>query len=109
MTKLFINAKIIDVFTLSILKGNVLLNNSGIIIGVGDYFEGDEIIDSKGKYLCPGFIDGHRHIESSMLLTYQFTKVSLPHGTIAIVADPHEISNVSGLEELAFMLSSSEN
>ena len=109
MTKLFINEKIIDVFTLSILEGNVLVDNNGIIIGVWDYFEGDEIIDSKGKYLCPGFIDGHIHVESSMLLTYQFTKVSLPHGTIAIVADPHEISNVSGLEELAFMLSSSEN
>ena len=61
-------------------------------------------VDLHGKYVCPGLIDGHIHIESSMLCGPAFEQAVLPHGTTAVVTDPHEISNVAGLEGLDFML-----
>lgn len=80
------------------------------IIGTGDYadFNADEIIDCTGKYVCPGFIDGHIHIESTMLLPSQFARTTLPHGTTTIIADPHEIANVMGTKGINYMLHASE-
>ena len=88
-------------------KANVLVNDS-VIVGVGDYHEADRIIDVSGKYICPSFIDSHIHIESTMLTPSELAKVCVPHGTGAIVADPHEIANVCGVKGVDYILSASE-
>ena len=105
MKTLFKGAKIVNVFTNSIEQKNVLIEDDKII-GVGDYndSEADCVEDVSGKYICPGFIDGHMHIESTMLTPYEFSKVSLPHGTTSVVADPHEIANVCGTDGIKYML-----
>ena len=109
MKTLLKNGTVINVFTGEKEKTQVLLED-GRIAGVGDYCDGDsdEVEDLEGKYLCPGFIDGHIHIESSMLLPAEFARAALPHGTTAVVADPHEIANVCGEEGIRFMLAASE-
>ena len=68
-----------------------------------------EVIDARGNYLVPGFLDGHVHIESSMLLPSEFAKAVLPHGTTAVFADPHEIANVLGLKGIKLMLEDSKD
>ena len=80
------------------------------IIGVGEYApaDADEAEDVSGKFLCPGFIDGHIHIESTMLTPYELARVCVPHGTTAIVADPHEIANVCGVDGIRYMMQASE-
>lgn len=100
------NAKIINVFTKTIEEGNLAISD-GIVIGLGDY-QGKETIDLKGYYLAPGFIDGHVHIESSMLTPERYAEVSMPRGTTSIIADCHEIANVSGTKGIDFMLKASE-
>lgn len=110
MKQLLKNGTIVNVFTDSLEKANVLLDG-GKIIGVGEYTDADADVveDVTGKYICPGFIDGHIHIESSMLQPAEFARACLPHGTTAIVADPHEIANVSGLMGIIYMLEASAN
>ena len=110
MRTLLKNGSVINVFTGEIEKANVLIGD-GKILGVGDYGDGeaDKILDVSGKYICPGFIDGHIHIESTMLTPYELAKTVIPHGTTAIVADPHEIANVSGMAGIAYMIGASEN
>ncbi|UCG16901.1 MAG: adenine deaminase [Phycisphaerales bacterium] len=77
------------------------------IAAIGSY-DGHEVVDLAGRYVCPGFIDGHVHIESSMLSVYEFARVVVARGTTAVVADPHEIANVMGTEGIRFILSSSK-
>ncbi len=101
------NGKIINVFTQEIMEGDVAIEN-GIIVGIGT-FEGNKVIDAKGQYICPGFIDTHVHIESSMVTPPQFSQVVLPHGVTTVITDPHEIANVSGAKGIKFMLEASEN
>ncbi len=110
MKTLLKNGTVINVFTGETEKSNVLIENDKII-GVGDYSDADAdcVEDISGKYVCPGFIDGHIHIESSMLLPAEFARVAAVHGTTAVVADPHEIANVCGSEGIQFMLDASEN
>lgn len=110
MKTLLKNGTVINVFTGETEKSNVLIENDKII-GVGDYSDADAdcVEDVSGKYVCPGFIDGHIHIESSMLLPAEFARVAAVHGTTAVVADPHEIANVCGSEGIQFMLDASEN
>ena len=110
MKTLIKNGKVINVFTGEIEKINILIENE-TIIGLGDYCDEDADIihDVKGKYICPGFIDGHIHIESTMLLPSELAKVCVPHGTTSIVADPHEIANVCGNTGIAYMLAASES
>ncbi len=100
------NASIINVFTKEVIKGDLAIKGNKII-GIGDY-SGVEEIDLKGRYVAPGFIDSHIHIESSMLLPSEFAKVVLPFGTTTLIADPHEIANVSGLDGVRYMLEKSE-
>lgn len=100
------NANIINVFTNEIIRGDVAVEK-GEIIGIGEYYGIDEM-DLEGKYLSPGFIDGHVHIESSKVTPGQFAKAVVPRGTTSIVADPHEIANVKGLEGIRYMLDESE-
>ncbi|MDY5441281.1 MAG: adenine deaminase [Candidatus Enteromonas sp.] len=109
MTTLLKDGLVVNVFTDSLLQANVLFSDEGTILGVGDYTEADVIVDCTGKILSPGFIDGHIHIESTMLLPYELAKVALVHGTTAIVADPHEIANVAGTAGIDFILAASEN
>ena len=101
------NANIINVFTNEIIPGDVALYN-GKIVGIGEY-SGEKEIDLEGKYLSPSFIDGHVHIESSMVSPGQFSKAIVPRGVTTIIADPHEIANVAGLEGIKYILDSSEN
>ena len=97
------NAQIIHVYTGEISRGNVALIGNRIA-GIGETYDGEKTIDLHGKYLAPGFIEGHIHIESSMLVPSQFAAAVIPHGTTTVICDPHEIGNVCGLTGIKFML-----
>lgn len=99
------NARIVNVFTNDIEPGDVAVKD-GYIVGIGEY-EGKEEIDIGGKVICPGLIDGHIHIESSMISPSEFVKAVAPHGTAAVIADPHEIANVAGTDGIRFMIEAS--
>ncbi len=103
--KVFKNGKILNVFTRELITGDVALV-AGEIVGIGEY-RGLLEIDLEGKYLVPGFIDGHVHIESSMVSPGEFGKVVMKSGTTTIIADPHEIANVRGIEGIKYMMESS--
>ncbi|MGY3779341.1 adenine deaminase [Isobaculum melis] len=100
------NSQIVNVFTQTLTQGDVAIFN-GEIVGIGSY-EGVEELDGTGKYLAPGLIDAHMHIESSLVLPSEFGKVSLAHGVTALITDPHEIANVYGVDGLKFMLEDSQ-
>ena len=111
MKKLLKNAKVINVFTEKIDYTNVLIEDDRIA-GIGEYYTDDDADmteDLEGKYLCPGFIDGHIHIESTMMIPPSLAEAVLPHGTTAVVTDPHEIANVCGVDGIKYMLEMSEN
>jgi len=101
------NASIINVFTKDILQGDIAIED-GVIVGIGNY-QGIIEKDLKGKYVCPGLIDSHLHIESTMITPSGFAKTILPCGTTTIIADPHEIANVCGLKGIEFMMNESIN
>ena len=98
------NGRVVDVFSGEIEKRDVAIFG-GVIVGFGDY-QAREIIDVKGDFLCPGLIDGHVHIESSMVTIPEFARAVLPNGTTSVVIDPHEIANVLGREGIHFMAES---
>jgi len=102
------NAGIINVFTTGIEKGNVAIYD-GRIAGIGDYTKAKEVIDLKGDYLSPGFINGHIHIESSMLHPAQYARAVVPHGVTSISTDLHEITNVSGFDGIRFVMDCARN
>lgn len=101
------NAKVVDVFTEQIIDGDIAIYND-TILGVGN-FSCENEIDVKGKFVAPGFIDSHLHIESSMTTPRNYAQVVIPHGTTSIIADPHEIANVLGNTGIEFLLDQSEN
>lgn len=101
------NCSIINVLTNEIIEGDIAIYN-GKIAGIGNY-TGEEEVDVEGKFVAPGFIDGHVHIESSMSSPSQFAKAIVPRGTTTIIADPHEIANVSGIDGIKYILDDSEN
>lgn len=101
------NGLAVNVFTGEVLRADVAVA-SGLIVGVGDGYEARKTIDLAGRIVCPGFIDGHLHIESTMLTPYQFARAVVPRGTTAVVCDPHEIANVLGLDGVRYMLEASE-
>jgi adenine deaminase len=98
------NGRVVDVFSGQIEKKDVAILG-GVVVGFGDY-QARKTIDVKGDFLCPGFIDGHVHIESSMVTIPEFARAVLPHGTTTVVTDPHEIANVLGQEGIRFMAES---
>ena len=98
------NCQIINVFTTEIEQGDIAIEN-GLVVGIGKY-KGMNVIDLKGAYVAPGFIDGHVHIESSMMVPHEFAKLVLPCGTTSVIADPHEIANVLGVKGIEFMMNS---
>lgn len=110
MRTLLKNGTVVNVFTGETMRENVLIEGARIL-GVGDYTDADADVvrDEGGRFICPGFIDGHIHIESSMLLPAEFARVSVPHGTTCVVTDPHEIANVCGTAGIEFMLAASED
>jgi adenine deaminase len=94
--------KVLSVFTREWLETNVAIVD-GWIAGLGDY-DGHEIVDASGKWVVPGFVDAHMHIESSKMLPDEFARLVLPFGTTAIVADPHEVANVLGTDGVHWLL-----
>jgi adenine deaminase len=104
---LFKNARVVNVLSGEIHKTNVAVED-GRVIGFGDY-QAKKIIDLKGAYLAPSLIDGHFHVESSMLTAPEFARAVVPHGTGAVVIDPHEYANVLGLDGIRYVLASTKN
>lgn len=100
------NARIVNVFSHEIVEGDIAING-GKVVGIGNYV-GKTEVDLEGKFVAPGLIDGHVHIESSMVSPPQFARAVVPRGTTTIVADPHEIANVKGIEGIKYMLKASE-
>jgi adenine deaminase len=100
------NGKVINVFSGEIEKKDVAIFD-GVVVGFGDY-ESRKTIDVNGDFLCPGLIDSHVHIESSMVTIPEFARAVLPNGTTSVVIDPHEIANVLGLEGIRFMAESAK-
>jgi len=98
------NGRVVNVFSGEVEKKDVAIFG-GVIIGFGDY-RAREIIDVKGDFLCPGLIDGHVHIESSMVTIPEFARAVLPNGTTTVIIDPHEIANVLGQKGVRFMAKS---
>ena len=96
------NARVVNVLSGDILSTSVALH-AGRVAGFGHY-EALAYMDLEGRYLCPGFFDGHIHVESSMLTPPEFARAVAPHGTTSVVIDPHEIANVLGIEGINYML-----
>ena len=101
-------ARVVNVFSGGIQERDVAVFD-GIIVGVGSDYHGKNEVHLKGKYVVPGLIDGHFHIESSMLLPSNLAAALLIHGTTTIVSDPHEIANVMGMDGIRFMLEESRS
>ena len=103
------NCQIVNVLSGEISLGEVAIAG-GKIIGMGAAeYDGKKIFDADGKYLCPGFIDGHIHIESSYISPEQLGRIIVPRGTTSIIADPHEIANVCGLDGIRYMLEAAKH
>jgi len=100
------NAQLVNVYSGQIHPADVAIQQDRIV-GLGDY-RARQVIDLQGQYLSPGFIDGHVHIESSMLRVPEFARVVVPRGTTTVVCDPHEIANVMGLDGIRYILESSK-
>ena len=105
--RVFKNASLVNVLSGEIYRTDVAVED-GRVVGLGEYEAGD-IIDLKGAYLAPSLIDGHFHVESSMLTAAEFARAVVPHGTGAAVIDPHEYANVLGLDGIRYVLESSRN
>lgn len=96
------NANIINVLTEEIYKADIAIVDD-TIVGISTEYKGKQEIDVNGAYVAPSFIDGHVHLESSMLMPAEFAKMVVPSGTTTVISDPHEISNVMGLQGISFM------
>ena len=101
------NAKYLNVFSNEFLSGDIAVAN-GLIAGVGKY-DGKTEIDVSGKLVLPGFIDAHIHLESSMVTPAEFAKAVVAHGTTTVITDPHEITNVMGIDGVEYMIQASQN
>lgn len=108
----FRNAAIVNVLSGEIHPGDVAVSGGRIVAvgtGEGPRYEGAEKVDLGGRYLAPAFIDGHMHVESTMLTVAEYAKAVVPHGTGAAVIDPHEYANVAGLAGIDYILESSRH
>ena len=102
------NVKVINVLSEEIYEADIAIADD-LIVGVAKGYEGVEEIDGNGLYASPSFIDGHVHIESSMLMPSEFARTVVPSGTTTVIADPHEIANVMGLQGISFVREASKN
>jgi adenine deaminase len=101
------NGRVINVFTGEIVEADVAIAGD-TVVGVGPGYEAREAMDLGGRYVCPGLIDAHVHIESAMVTPPQYARAVVPRGTTTVVADPHEIANVVGADGIRYMLAVSE-
>ncbi len=102
----FKGGRVVNVLSRTIQQRDLAVAD-GFIVGLGDY-KAKKVIDVSGRYLAPGFIEGHLHIESSLLTPPALARAVLPHGTTAVIADPHEIANVHGKAGLEYMFAAAE-
>lgn len=102
------NGEIVDVFSLETFKGDVAIYN-GYIVGIGNFEWSKKAVDVSNQYIIPGLIDGHIHIESTMVRPSEFSRAIIKHGITTVVTDPHEIANVSGIEGIKFMIDDAKN
>ena len=102
------NAKYLDADKREFVEGDIAIKD-GKIVGINGNFSGKEEKDLTGKYITPGFIDGHIHLESSVISPEDFAKIASIHGTTAVVTDPHEIANVCGIDGIKYMLQKTKN
>jgi adenine deaminase len=102
------NAKIINVFSGEIYNSDVAISD-GIFVGFGDKYDSKKSYDALGRFMCPGLIEGHIHVESTLLSVREFCNVVALHGTSAVICDPHEIANVLGLRGIDYMIQSSRD
>ena len=100
------NATYVNVFSNELCTCDIAVSK-GLIVGLGSY-EGEREYDMTGKIVCPGFVDAHIHLESSLVTPKEFVRATLPHGTTCVVTDPHEIANVMGTDGIDFMLQATE-
>lgn len=100
------NATYLNVFSNELCQGDIAVTE-GLVVGIGTY-EGVKEIDVSGKIVCPGLIDAHIHLESSLVTPAEFAKAVLPHGTTTVITDPHEIANVMGTDGIEYMLEATE-
>ncbi len=104
---LLTNLKLVNVYTGEIYPSEIAIKES-IIVGVGPGYTAAETVDLGGRYVAPGLIDAHVHIESSLCIPPEFSRAALAHGVTTVVTDPHEIANVYGLSGIHYMLDSSQ-
>ena len=100
------NATYVNVFSGELDTGDIAVAE-GLIVGLGSY-EGRDEVDMTGKIVCPGFIDAHIHLESSLVSPAEFARAVIPHGTTTVITDPHEITNVMGTDGIDYMLCATE-
>lgn len=98
-----VNGKVVDVYNAALAECEVVISE-GRIVALGEDYEAERVLDARGAYIAPGFIDSHIHIESAYVTPEEIGRLLVPHGTTTIVADPHEIVNVAGLAGLRYML-----
>lgn len=101
------NARMVNVFSGEIEETGVAITHSRIV-GLGNDYPAQRVVDLQGKYVAPGLIDAHVHIESAMVPPYEFARAVVPHGTTSVIIDPHEIANVLGVEGIEYMLEASK-
>ena len=101
------NGTIVDVFNLDTFQADVAIYR-GYIVGIGQFESKGNVIDVSNKFIVPGLIDGHIHIESTMVRPSEFSRALIQHGITTVVTDPHEIANVSGIEGIKFMIDDSK-
>lgn len=101
------NCKIINVFNGKIIASDIAIDH-GKIIGIGNY-NGETVLDMGGRYVAPGLIDAHMHMESTLVTPEQMSRIIVPRGTTTVIADPHEIANVLGIEGINYMIEAASN
>jgi len=101
------NANLVNVYSGEIYPADIAIYDT-YVVGIGNNYQAHQVIDLMGTYIMPGFIDGHVHIESSMVEVPQFARAVVPLGTTSVVADPHEIANVFGYEGIRYMMEASK-
>ncbi len=102
------NCSLVDLLRGEIRKGVTVSIRKGIVAGVDDGLRAERVLDLKGRYLAPGLVDSHVHIESSLLAPPEYARIVAPRGTTAVIPDPHEIANVMGYDGMRYMLAASE-
>ena len=101
------NAVYVNVFSNELCQDDIAVTE-GVVVGLGKY-KGKTELDMTGKIVCPGFIDAHIHLESSLVSPSEFVNAVMPHGTTTVITDPHEIANVMGTDGIKYMLQATEN